>query len=122
MRFQMFFDYCYFECDSPDDLMAKVRLGTKLVDTALKKFEVNKLERVGIAQFWIAADARSFQDLVLACDTKFHVPLDRIPAFDDCKLSDTAYIVSAAERDSKLVWTVQVGLMTRSEFWGKFAA
>jgi hypothetical protein len=94
-------------------------MGIKCLETALRKFELNKLERVGIGQFFVAADERAFQDLVLRCDKTFHVPFASISAFDECRIADTAYIVSAAERNSKWVHTIQVGPMTRSEFWAK---
>jgi hypothetical protein len=119
-RFQILFNYCYFSCDEPSNPTESVAMANRLMDFALKKFEIGKLERVGVAYFSIVEDKRSFRDLVLACDKAFHVPLATIPAFDDCHLADTAYIVSAKERDTKWSRTVQVGPMIKSEFLAKF--
>ena len=47
----------------------------------------------------------------------FHIPFSKLSAFDDCRLADSTYLATVAERDSKWERLVQLGPMTRSEYW-----
>ncbi len=98
--FQMQFNNCYFECDWPSDVQSTMQLASRSLDGALKKFEVNKLERIGVAHFFVIPKTESFQNLVFRCDKAFHVPFNSIRAFDEYELSDTAFVVAAKDKNS----------------------
>jgi hypothetical protein len=117
--FQMQFNNCYFGCDSPGDVTETVHFGSKLVDSTLKKFEVNKLERLGVAHTYIVPEAGSFQNLVFRCEKAFHVPVHSISAFDGYELHDTAYVVNVEDKSARWTYTVMVGPMIRTEFLAK---
>jgi hypothetical protein len=119
--FSMAYMNCYFECDFPEDVDREIALALETGEQALKKFEINKLTRLGLAQFFTLETDRGFDDLVHRLDAKFHKPFSDLSPFQDFRLSDTAYTITINDKSGEQ-WsrTLQIGPMTRGEWFTRF--
>lgn len=121
--FRMAHNHCFFERDNPDDLSSELEFAGKVMDSALRKFEVNKISKAGVLHLFAAAQELSFEDVVVRFDNKFHASFSSLSPFDDSTLVDTAYVVNVRDRDDK-TWTrnIQSGPMSRHEYFDRYPA
>ena len=112
---------CIYQNFNPSDVQKEVAGAAGLIEDALKKFQVNNLERVRVVCQGAFPSGLTFENLAIRLDRKFHKQFSEISAFDESTMTDMAYVINTADRTPSH-WTrnITLGPMTKAEWRSKF--